>query len=141
MVGDLLQSIGVITAGVIIYFKPNYQIVDPICTFLFSVIVLTTTFKIFIEVWGILMERAPKDMRLDQIRERILKIKGVDYINDFHCWQLAGGKNVLTAHIYLERHPDHEHGVPSSYDIHRVYVQARQIIRDHDICHCTLQVL
>ena len=86
MVGDLLQSIGVITAGIIIYFWPDYQIVDPICTFVFSVIVFCTTINVFRECFGILMESTPKDIRTDQIREAILKIKGVDYINEFHCW-------------------------------------------------------
>ena len=85
------------------------------------------------------MEQTPSDIRTDHIRESILKIKGVDFINDFHCWQLAGGKNFISLHIYLERSDDGEAGgVPSSYDIHRVYVQARKIIRDYDICHCTL---
>lgn len=143
MVGDLLQSIGVIAAGVVIYFYPDYKIVDPICTFVFSIIVLTTTINVFRECYGILMESAPKDIRTDHIREDILKIKGVDYIDDFHCWQLAGGKNMLSAHIYLERpaSSDQEYGLPSSYEIHRVYVQARKIIKEHDICHTTLQVL
>lgn len=141
MVGDLLQSIGVITAGVIIYFYPEYKIVDPICTFAFSVIVFFTTVGVFKDVFSILMESSPKDIRTDRIREGILKIKGVDYIGDFHCWQLAGGKVCLSAHIYLERPVDGEHGLPSSYDIHKVYVQAREIVRQQDICHCTLQIL
>lgn len=141
MVGDLLQSIGVIAAGVVIYFFPDYKIVDPICTFVFSFIVFCTTINVFRDCYSILMEAAPKDVRTDHIREDILKIRGVDYIDDFHCWQLAGGKNILTAHIYLDRSPDAEYGIPNSCEIHRVYVQARNIIREHDICHCTLQVL
>lgn len=123
MVGDLLQSIGVITASVIIhFFGKEAQIADPICTFVFSIIVLMTTVKVFFECFGILMEQTPSDIRIDHIREDILKIKGVDYIDDFHCWQLAGGKNAMTIHIYCERLPDQEHGLPSSLDIHKVYV-------------------
>ena len=124
-----------------IYFYPEYKIVDPICTYVFSVIVFCTTVNVFRDCFSILMESTPKDIRTDRIREGILKIKGVDYIGDFHCWQLAGGKNCLSAHIYLERPVDGEYGLPSSYDIHKVYVQAREIVRQHDICHCTLQVL
>ena len=43
MMGDLIQSIGVIIAGLIIYFYPEYKILDPILTFMFSIIVFTTT--------------------------------------------------------------------------------------------------
>lgn len=43
MIGDLIQSIGVIIAGLIIWFHPSYIILDPILTIMFSVIVFTTT--------------------------------------------------------------------------------------------------
>ena len=41
--GDLLQSIGVCIAGIVIWVKPSWQIVDPVCTFIFAVLVLLTT--------------------------------------------------------------------------------------------------
>lgn len=46
VVGDVLQSIGVFCAAIIIYFKPTWQLADPICTFIFSIIVLWTTITI-----------------------------------------------------------------------------------------------
>lgn len=46
VLGDVLQSIGVFCAAIIIYFKPNWQLADPICTFIFSIIVLWTTVTI-----------------------------------------------------------------------------------------------
>lgn len=46
VLGDVLQSIGVFFAAIIIYFKPSWQLADPICTFIFSIIVLYTTVTI-----------------------------------------------------------------------------------------------
>lgn len=46
VLGDMVQSIGVFIAALIIYFKPEWSIADPICTFIFSIIVLFTTFAI-----------------------------------------------------------------------------------------------
>lgn len=46
VLGDVLQSVGVFIAALVIYFKPDWAIADPICTFVFSVIVLFTTFTI-----------------------------------------------------------------------------------------------
>jgi len=46
IIGDIVQSIGIVIASIIVYFKPEWSIVDPICTFIFSIIVLFTTFKI-----------------------------------------------------------------------------------------------
>ncbi|NXC01818.1 ZNT2 protein, partial [Orthonyx spaldingii] len=56
VVGDLLQSVGVLIASYIIFFKPEYKYVDPICTFLFSALVLATTLTILRDVLLVLME-------------------------------------------------------------------------------------
>ena len=59
MLGDLLMSIGVIIASVIIYFKPEYKIADPICTYLFSVVICFTTIPVFKECILVMMEATP----------------------------------------------------------------------------------
>ena len=75
---------------------------------MFSIIVMFTTISVFKECYSILIEAKPPDIRVDYIREDILGIKGVSKIDDFHCWSIAGGKNVLTAHICLEDSDDEE---------------------------------
>lgn len=40
VITDLIQSVGVALAGALIWWKPEWQILDPICTFLFSILVL-----------------------------------------------------------------------------------------------------
>ncbi|XP_045150014.1 zinc transporter 3 [Echinops telfairi] len=42
VLGDLLQSLGVLAASILIYFKPQYKAADPISTFLFSICALPT---------------------------------------------------------------------------------------------------
>ena len=46
VLSDFVQSLGVFIAALVIYFKPEWNIIDPICTFLFSVLVLGTTLAI-----------------------------------------------------------------------------------------------
>lgn len=46
VVSDFVQSCGVFIAALVIYFRPDLTIIDPICTFLFSVLVLVTTLSI-----------------------------------------------------------------------------------------------
>lgn len=46
VVGDFVQSCGVFIAALIIYFEPQWKFIDPICTFLFSILVLITTLNI-----------------------------------------------------------------------------------------------
>ena len=101
LIGDLLQSIGVIIAAIIIMFKPDWMIVDPICTFLFSVLVMFTTIPTFIQCTHYLMECTPTEVRTDMIRAEILALPEVAEIHDFHVWGLAGDKYLLSAHILL----------------------------------------
>lgn len=56
VVGDFIQSLGVLIAATIIYFKPNLQWIDPVCTFFFSILVLFTTYHIIKDVINVLME-------------------------------------------------------------------------------------
>ncbi|KAL4094386.1 hypothetical protein PRIC1_010047 [Phytophthora ramorum] len=44
--GDFIQSVGVCAAGGLIWYKPEWQIADPIATFIFSILVLATTIGI-----------------------------------------------------------------------------------------------
>lgn len=46
VVSDFVQSCGVFIAALVIFFKPEWSIIDPICTFLFSFLVLFTTINI-----------------------------------------------------------------------------------------------
>lgn len=47
LIGDLLQSVGVIIAAIVVITKPEWKIIDPICTYLFSLLTLATTIPVF----------------------------------------------------------------------------------------------
>jgi len=67
MAGDMVQSLGVIAAAVIIYINPEWKIADPICTFLFSVLVLMTTVPIFCDCMRIMMEATPEEVEVPKL--------------------------------------------------------------------------
>ena len=103
IMGDMLQSIGVIVASFIIYFWPEAKIADPICTYLFTVLVLCSTVPVSIDCVKILMEMQPDDIESEEVLEEIKKTKGIYKVTDFHLWSLSGSKNILTAHIYTNK--------------------------------------
>nr|GEV60561.1 metal tolerance protein 1-like [Tanacetum cinerariifolium] len=57
---DLIQSIGVMTGAVIIWYNPKLTIVDPICKLLFSIIVFYTTINILRDILEVLVESSPR---------------------------------------------------------------------------------
>lgn len=56
VIGDLVQSLGVLIASSIIWYNEEWRIADPICTLLFSVIVMISTLFISRDILRILME-------------------------------------------------------------------------------------
>lgn len=65
VIGDILQSIGVAIAGALIWWNqddPRWYLADPICTFIFSVVVLLTTKSILRDIIHVLMERTPTNL-------------------------------------------------------------------------------
>ncbi|XP_032808530.2 proton-coupled zinc antiporter SLC30A2-like [Petromyzon marinus] len=97
--GDLLQSIGVLVAACIIFFKPEYKLVDPICTFIFSLFVLVTTITILRDVLQVLMEGVPLGERFDDVQGSLLSMPGVQAVHDLHLWSLTSGRRAASAHL------------------------------------------
>ncbi|GAA6223256.1 zinc transporter 2-like [Lates japonicus] len=102
IVGDLLQSVGVLLAATIIHFWPEYKVADPICTFLFSVLVVGTTFPITKDVLRILMEGAPQDINSNTVRELLLSVRGVVAVHSLHAWSLNMSQSLLSVHVVTE---------------------------------------
>ena len=67
VLGDALQSVGVIIAGIVIYFNPSYSQADPVCTILFSIIVMFTTIPIVKDCIRVLMEGTPAEINPGEI--------------------------------------------------------------------------
>ena len=107
MVGDMLQSLGVIAAAVIIYFKPEWTIADPICTFLFTILVMFTTVPIFNDCMRFLMESSPESIDAKDVYYAILNLDFVAEIHDFHLWCLSDEKPIFTAHVVVTGNPSY----------------------------------
>ncbi|XP_072254877.1 proton-coupled zinc antiporter SLC30A2 [Pyxicephalus adspersus] len=101
VIGDLLQSLGVLVAAYVIYFKPEYKIIDPICTFLFSILVLGTTLTILRDVLLVLMEGTPKGVDFNMVKDTLLSINGVKALHSLHIWALTVSQPVLSVHIAI----------------------------------------
>ncbi|XP_059558341.1 probable proton-coupled zinc antiporter SLC30A4 isoform X2 [Myotis daubentonii] len=99
--GDLVQSVGVLIAAYIIRFKPEYKIADPICTYVFSLLVAFTTFRIIWDTVVIILEGVPRHLHVDYIKEALMKIEDVHSVEDLNVWSLTSGKPMAIAHIQL----------------------------------------
>lgn len=99
--GDLVQSVGVLIAAYIIRFKPEYKIADPICTYVFSLLVAFTTFRIVWDTIVIILEGVPSHLNIDCIKDALMKIEDVYSVDDLNIWSLTSGKSTAIVHMQL----------------------------------------
>ncbi|KAE9620472.1 putative cation efflux protein [Lupinus albus] len=128
---DMIQSVGVMIAGAIIWAKPEWLVVDLMCTLIFSVISLSTTVPMLKNIYGILMERTPSEINIINLEDGLKSIKGVQDIHDLHVWSITVGKNVLSCHILAES------GISSVDLLGKIKDYCK---RTHKIEHVTIQI-
>jgi len=82
-------------------FQPSWSIVDPICTFLFSILVILTTVAIIKDVVNVLMEGIPKGFEYSQVENTFMQIDGVVKVHNLRIWALSLDKTALSAHLAI----------------------------------------
>jgi len=97
--GDMIMSIGVCIAGAFIYFQPTWVVADPICTFVFSVIVCFTVTPIVKNCINVLMEGAPTEIDSEELVDKIRALGPDVDLHDFHLWSISVGKFAMSCHV------------------------------------------
>jgi cobalt-zinc-cadmium efflux system protein len=130
VVGDLLGSVGVIVAAVIIGVT-GWQYADPIVAVIVALMILPRTFALGRSAVRILVQAAPEHLDMAVVRDRLAAVPGVCDVHDLHVWTLTSGMDVASAHLSLD--PAAELGA--------VLAKARDALHeDFAIDHATLQV-
>jgi len=101
-VGDLVQSVGVMIAAIVIWVVPDAHIADPICTFLFSILVLFTTFGVMRTAFTGLLNSVPPHINLVRIARALQALPGVSNVHDLHIWGYGTDRVALTVHLVAD---------------------------------------
>ena len=133
VVADMLSSIAVIIAGIII-LSTGWLLIDPIISALIGLFILPRTFGLLKESVDILLEGVPKDVNYDAVEKYISKNPGVDSIHDLHIWSLTSGVNALSGHIIMKP----ETTITEMNDI--IFKIKKELNSSYKISHTTLEV-
>ncbi|MFS1514003.1 cation diffusion facilitator family transporter [Chengkuizengella sp. SCS-71B] len=101
-IGDLLSSLGVIISAILIYFT-GLVFFDPLISLVIGGIIFTGGAKIIRESYLILMESVPHKFDLDEIREDISQVEGVEDVHELHLWSVSTEHYSLTAHVFIDQ--------------------------------------
>ncbi|VDD89337.1 unnamed protein product [Enterobius vermicularis] len=142
VIGDMIQSIGVLVAAVVIYINKDYSIIDPICTLVFSIIVLCTTFYIIRDAAVVLLEGRPSSIDYQAVFESLENITGVEKVHDLRIWSLTLDKVAISVHLEISSRSDSQRVLKDTtlmlrneYGVHESTVQIECYSEAMDDCN------
>ncbi|KAK6146531.1 hypothetical protein DH2020_020400 [Rehmannia glutinosa] len=131
VLGDSIQSVGVMIGGAIIWYKPEWKIIDLICTLIFSAIVLGTTIKMLRNILEVLMESTPREIDATMLEKGLCEMEEVVAIHELHIWAITVGKVLLACHVKIKPEADADMVLDKVVD----YIK-----REYNISHVTIQI-
>lgn len=130
VLGDLLASVGTITAAVIILLT-GWHLVDPLISVVVALLILVSSFKLVRESLDILLEAVPAHLDLTEIRDAIEAIPDVEAVRDLHVWTVTSGYFAMSGHAIVR---DLERSQPVLARIHDLMHE------EFGIRHVTVQI-
>lgn len=100
VLSDMLTSIGVIIAGVIM-LTTGWYYADPIISAGIGLFILPRTWALLKDAVGVLLEGTPSDVNLANLKAALNAIPGVVAVHDLHVWSLTSGMNSMSAHVAI----------------------------------------
>ncbi len=130
VLGDMLGSVGVITAAVIIA-TTGWWYADPIVAIAIGAFMVPRAMKLGRDAMRILLQNAPQDLDMTAVDKSLRKTSGVSDVHDLHAWTLTSGMDVVSAHLTVD----------SDTHVSDVLTRSQDMLRnEYGITHATLQV-
>ena len=127
MLEDVLGWIIVLIGAIIMNFT-NIKIIDPLMSIGVAIFILINSLKNLKQVLDLFLAKTPRDIDIDELKEHLLELKGVDDIHHIHIWSIDGYNNYATMHI-----------VTKEKNIKQLKNKIREELEEHNICHAILE--
>jgi cobalt-zinc-cadmium efflux system protein len=123
---DAFGSIGVIISGLCIMWFDLYR-VDGIVALLIAFYMIFQSVVSFPQIVNILMNAAPDNIDIEQVKNSLLAIKNIKNVHHLHLWCISEHNVAIECHI--------------ESDNNDIIVEATQLLKDKfGITHCNFQV-
>ena len=123
---DAFGSIGVIISGLCIMWFDLYR-VDGIVALIIAFYMIFQSVVSFPQIVNILMNAAPDNIDIEQVKNSLLAIKNIKNVHHLHLWCISEHNVAIECHI--------------ESDNNDIIVEATQLLKDKfGITHCNFQV-
>ncbi len=130
VLSDMLTSIGVIVAGVIM-LTTGWYYADPLISAGIGLFILPRTWALLKDAVGVLLEGTPSDVNLAALRESLSQVQGVAAVHDLHVWSLTSSVNAASFHAVLSEGAGHDEMLARLHD---------HVTNNFKISHVTVQI-
>jgi cobalt-zinc-cadmium efflux system protein len=131
---DAMGSLAVVVAAAV-YLGTGWARADAVASLLIGVLIVPRTWHLLREAVDVLLETAPKDVDMGQVRRHIEGLSGVEGLHDLHVWTITSGLPVLSAHVVVSQ------DVLESVGYEKMLHDLQGCLGEHfDVEHCTFQL-
>ncbi|RZR88523.1 hypothetical protein BHM03_00016120 [Ensete ventricosum] len=107
VLADTMGSVGVVISTLLIKYK-GWTVADPACSIFISIMIVSSVLPLLRNSAEILLQRVPRarehDLRLAV--DKIVRIKGVQGIQNMHVWNFTNTDIIGTMHLHVSAETD-----------------------------------
>lgn len=140
MAADAAVSLGVVLAGMAIWFY-GWNWIDPVISLLIATVILLSTWGLLRDSLNLAVDAVPPGVNPKAVRAYLAGLPGVKELHDLHIWPMSTTETALTAHLVMEQAPDSDeflhlvsHQLGSMFGIHHPTIQIERPDGSAD-CH------
>ncbi|MFJ6217134.1 cation diffusion facilitator family transporter [Streptomyces sp. NPDC092296] len=134
VLADALGSAAVVVSALII-LGTGWTAADPIASIAIGLMVVPRTWSLLREAVDVLLEAAPRNVDLDEVRAHMLALPGVTGLHDLHVWTVTSGLPVISVHVVVTEEALRDQGHEGM--LHTL----QECLGAHfDVGHCTFQL-
>lgn len=126
---DALVSLGVVIAGIIMYFT-HWYLLDPIVSLVITVVIIVGTWGLLKDSLFMALDAVPRNIKLKDVEAHLLAFSGVEAIHDLHIWSLSTRDTALSTHLII----------PGGCDDKSLHELSSSLKHEFNINHTTIQV-
>jgi cobalt-zinc-cadmium efflux system protein len=101
VLGDMLGSIGVIIAALLMMWK-GWRLADPIIGAGIGLFIVPRTWVLLKQVTNILMEGTPAHVDVAAMQRQLLANPRVKDVHDLHVWTITSGVDAMSCHLVVD---------------------------------------
>ena len=100
MLEDVLGWIVVLVGAIVMRFT-NIAIIDPLMSLGVAIFILVNALRNLMTIVNVFLEKTPDGVDIQQIKEAVQSIKGVEDVHHIHVWSMDGNSNYATMHVVI----------------------------------------